>query len=100
MLNEISGTYRIEVKTSIGVEKGVLIMDVIDGKLQGSIKSDNVYSEFNDGIIKKNTFEFSGRIKKVLLNIKYVVIGKVEERVLTAKINTKYGVFYASGVKI
>lgn len=100
MRDEVSGTYRIEIKTSIGLEKAILTMKIVDKKLQGFIKSDNVYSEFINGIVKKNTFEFNGRIKKILLNIEYSVIGKVEERTLTAKINTKYGVFYASGVKI
>ncbi|WP_294354818.1 hypothetical protein [uncultured Clostridium sp.] len=100
MLDDISGVYRVEIKTPMGIEKAILTLKASNNRLQGNLKSSNAYSEFINGMVEKNNFKFDGTIKKILLNIEYLAIGKVEDNKLTAKITTKYGVFYASGVKI
>lgn len=89
--------YGITMKTPFGIEHGKITF-IIDGEsLTGTLEGMGAKSKFVNGKINGNSFEFSGEIKTLLVRIQYTAKGILNNNLLSASVNTNYGIFSVAG---
>lgn len=97
----MNGTYRISLRTPLGMQNG-MISFVQDGEsLSGFIRTMGKTNHFKNGKVKDNSFHFSGMLNAGLLNINYNANGMiVEGNKLKATARTNFGAFQIWGAKV
>jgi len=89
--------YNITMKTPFGMQQGRITFIIKDESLTGSLEGMGSKSNFNNGKINGNSFEFSGQIRNLIASIQYTAKGTLNNDMLSAAVNTKYGVFSVTG---
>ncbi|MDU7339234.1 MAG: hypothetical protein E7L17_14115 [Clostridium sp.] len=97
---QVNASYRISMRTPIGLQSGVLFIAEEGENIRGSIRTMGNTSYFKNGKLKDNTFEFSGILNTGLMRLKYNAKGKITENKLDATVKTDYGVFPLAGMRI
>lgn len=85
------------MKTPFGIEQGKITFIINNESLRGILEGMGSKNEFYNGKIKGNNFEFSGQIRKFIVNIQYSAKGTLNNDMLSASVNTNYGVFSVTG---
>ena len=85
------------MKTPFGIQQGRITFIIKDKSLTGVLEGMGVKSKFNNGKINGNSFEFSGQIRNLIASIQYTAKGTLNNDMLSAAVNTKYGVFSVTG---
>ncbi len=74
----VAGTYRVRVKTPMGVQEGRLILQVAGELLKGTIESPAGNVEIANGKVKGNNIEFAAGIRTPFGFLNATVTGTVE----------------------
>ncbi len=100
-MNDIAGTYEIEVDSPVGPEKGTVCAEP-DGKggFAGSITLFGNTNSFADGVFDGKTFAFSGKMKFLFFRIPYTVTGTFDGSVIEAVAATSAGDMKITGRKV
>ena len=93
----VEGKYSITMKTPLGVQKGVVTLNVNGDSLSGVFKALGTANNFNDGKVSGNNFTFSGRLRTMIGSISYVVEGAIDGDNITAVAKTSKGNFQITG---
>lgn len=96
----MDGKYSIVLKTNMGIEKGILVMNTSGDTLSGYIVARGVNNYFNNGKKIGNKFEFFGELKIMIMRIQYHATGVVKGNKIEGFARTKYGNFPIKGVKM
>lgn len=89
--------YNITMKTTFGIQQGRITFIINDKSLSGVLEGIGSKSEFYNGKINGNNFEFSGQIRSLLFRIQYVAKGTLNNNMLSASVNTNHGIFSVTG---
>lgn len=95
----MEGRYNIVINTPGRKERGTAVIIVQGGRISGSASVKGYTTQFKDGRINGDEFEFSGEVKVLLKRIPYIVRGKVQGESLKGVIFSKYGTFDITGYK-
>ena len=74
----VAGTYKIQVKTPVGLKEGKMILAVEGEALTGRLEYYAGKSDFKNGKVKGNTVEFTTTIKTPMGHLRAFVRGMVE----------------------
>jgi hypothetical protein len=85
------------MKTPFGIQKGRITFIINDKSLTGVFEGMGSKSNFINGKINGNNFEFSGQIKTLFARIQYVAKGTLNNNILSASVNTNHGTFSVTG---
>ncbi|WP_283609210.1 hypothetical protein [Faecalispora anaeroviscerum] len=96
----MNGTYRISMRTPIGLQNGVISFIDEGIAISGSIRAMGNTSYFKNGKASGNSFEFSGILNTGLLYLRYTAKGIVNGNKLKATVATSYGTFQIFGTQI
>ncbi|WP_242953542.1 hypothetical protein [Clostridium merdae] len=97
---QVNASYRISMRTPIGLQNGILFIAEEGDSIRGSIRTMGNTSYFKNGKLRNNTFEFSGILNTGLMRLKYSAKGKITESKLDATVKTDYGVYSLAGMRI
>ena len=89
--------YNITMQTPFGTQQGRITFIINNGSLSGVLEGMGSKSEFKNGKINGNNFEFSGEFRSLLARIQYVAKGTLNNNIISASVNTNYGVFSVAG---
>lgn len=89
--------YNITMKTPFGIKQGRITFIIKDESLTGVLEGMGSKNEFYNGKINGNNFEFSGEIRYLITRIQYSAKGTLNNNMLSASVNTKYGLFSVTG---
>lgn len=92
--------YSITMQTPMGIQNGTLTLINSGSILSGTLDGKGIHSNFNNGKIINNKFEFSGQLTKAFFNISYCASGILNSNSLIGSVKTKYGTFIVKGVII
>ncbi|EKQ56789.1 MULTISPECIES: hypothetical protein [unclassified Clostridium] len=92
--------YNITMSTPFGIQKGRITLVITGNSLSGVLEGMGAKSEFYNGKISGNNFEFSGQARSLIARIQYHVKGTLSNEVISASINTNHGTFSASGTLV
>jgi len=73
----VAGTYKVQVKTPLGVREGKMTFVVDGASLKGAFENSAERTEFTDGKVKENTVTFTTKIKTPMGRLKASVTGVV-----------------------
>lgn len=96
----ITGNYSVSLQTPMGLEKGTLTLNEVNGKLTGTLKAMGSSTPIINGTADGNHFSFSGMVRKLFMSIDYRASGVIEDNKLTAAADTRYGKFTITGNRI
>lgn len=96
----ITGTYQVSMKLNGTEQRGTLVLKEDDGRLSGTLKTRDVTSSFSGGRVNGSRFSFSGAIQKFIMTIRYTANGMLDGDDLTIGVQTKYGTFTITGMRI
>lgn len=96
----MDGTYRISLRTPLGVQNGMLSLIQEEDALRGSIRAMGNANQFKNGKVNGNKFVFSGNLSMGFLNLNYTARGSVDGNKLNAMATTNLGTFPISGNKV
>ena len=96
----MNSSYKISMKTPIGLKRGTLVLSWENGLLNGYISAMGYKSPFTDGKTDGNTFEFSGTLNAGFSKFKYSAKGTMTGDSLSAIAATKYGNLRIEGKKL
>jgi hypothetical protein len=74
----IDGTYKVKVKTPVGVQEGALTLSTAGGTLSGRLDNAKGSTEFTGGTITGNAVAFATKIRTPMGRLKAQVNGVVE----------------------
>ena len=94
---KLTKIYNITMNTPFGIQQGKITFVIKDESLTGTLEGMGSKSKFNNGKINGNSFEFSGQIRTLITSIQYTAKGTLNNDMLSAAVNTKYGVFSVIG---
>ena len=74
----VAGTYKVQVKTPKGLQKGKMTLVVEGDLLKGTLEYSAGIAKITDGKVKGNAVEFATRINTPIGHLKAFVSGVVE----------------------
>ena len=96
----MNGRYNIVLNTPMGVERGILQLDVNGNFISGSINARGSNNPFSGGYINGNSINFSGELRISFMKIQYSASCTIQNGNINGVVKTKYGNFKVSGTKI
>ena len=95
----VAGTYKVQVKTPMGLQEGKMTL-VVDGvSLKGTLENSTGSFEFTDGKAKENTVEFATKIKTPIGSLKASVIGVVRGNTFSGVVKLPIGSAQIDGIR-
>lgn len=95
----MNGTFKISLKTPMGIKNGAVTLVDKNGVLTGSLRALGNEIPICNGKSSGNTFEFDGVLKTGFGKIEYKVKGTIIGNVLEATAKTKYGLMQIKGTR-
>ena len=96
----LNGTYQIQYTSPFGSGTGSAQFQTAGNGLKGTLNLFRQQIPLQNGVIKGNTFEFSGELSILSTKLPYQVKGIFTDRKFEAKVYTKMGNATASGTKV
>lgn len=96
----VDGTYKVRVKTPMGVQEGKMTLLVEGNSLKGMLESKAGRVSFTDGRIKGNAIEFSVKINTALGHVSASVTGTVTGNRFSGIARVPFGSVEIDGVRL
>lgn len=91
--------YKIKMKFGKDNLYGKLILRINENIVKGSIEYKNMQINFDNGIIKDNTIEFSGNFKILFSKINFIAKGYIDDNKISIVATTNRGDFEINGIR-
>lgn len=96
----VSGKYKLTLKTPVGSQQGSLTLQADGETLNGSLTNALGGSEFKGGSVKGNTVEFDTKVPTPLGRLKAHVTGKVDGDHFSGDAKLPLGTAHIEGKRI
>lgn len=96
----LNGTYQIQYTSPFGSGSGSAQFQTAGNGLRGTLNLFKQQIPLQNGVVKGNTFEFSGELSILSNKLPYQVKGTFTENRFEAKVFTKMGNASATGTKV
>lgn len=96
----VEGTYKVTVKTPVGLQEGTLVLKVAGGALSGSLDNPKGRSEFTGGTVAGETVHFATKIRTPMGRLKAEVNGRVSDDTFTGEARLPLGTAQIAGTRV